>query len=1485
MNCRLFKSFFILICILSFGSLYAQDYSNKGTDFWLGYGYHVNMAGNAGSSLNSQDMILYFTSDKNANIKVEIPAVGYIATFTVVANQTTISTPLPKTGAQDARINSTGLLKRGIHITSDVPIVAYAHIYNQNISGATLLFPTNTLGKEYYSVNFTQKSNEDNSNSFFFIVATEDNTTIEITPSATNINGLTPGVATTIPITLNQGDIYSVFGTVTGRNGTDLSGSKVRSISTAGSVGCKKIAVFSGSGKISIGSVGTGSADNIFSQSLPAVAWGKKYLTAPTGSQPNNYYRICVTNPNTVVKLNGTIIPNTRLINGFYYEFFNGNFNGVNATTNPAIPNVIEADIPVMVAQYCTTLGVDGNPNSPTPATTASPGGDPEMIYLSPIEQTINNVTLYSATRFNIVQSYINVIVKKGGENSFTLDGASQTANFLTHPGDANYKYAILKVNAGNHNLYSDTGFNAIAYGFGYVESYGYNAGTNVKDFSQKASFQNPYGRIDSAVTCVNTPVSFSVPLNFTPSSIRWDFSAAKNIIPAAIIGPISNPTPDSTIVYNGQNINYYSPNKSFLFTSSNTAALRDTIKMYTTSTTPDGCGSTEQVVNIPVNVNEKPASNFSLTHAGCLQDAVLITAPSTNAIRWLWDLGNGTNLVNFTNTIDPIKYSVANNYTIKLRVVSEIGCASDDATQIVSITDKPVANFVAPNITCINAPIKYSDASSIGVGTITKWIWNTDNGTGTYINTTNAEQLVTYTNSGTKDVRLLVESNTGCKSDTFRLANPVFVHTAPTPRFEMPEVCLDDASAVFTDNSSTADGATNFSYQWNFNSGTPAVTPGPTYTPAQLTAKNPAVKYNKSAVYNVSLKVSSFGCTDSLTSSFTVNGANPLPDFEILTPTTLCSNDSVRIKNLSGVDFGNVTRLEIYWDTNDLTKKTIDESPFLGKVYAYRYPSFQTPATKNYTITLKAFSGNAASCSKSVSKIATINQSPKVTFTSIPSICNEAVSRQITQASFDSNVPGGFAYSGTAVSVTGVFNPLDAGVGTYPIKYVYTSNIIGCKDSAIQNITVWPSPIAKWGAGLIICEKNNLSFTDSSVANFSKIISWAWDFGDATTATKTNNTVFSKIFDTSKTYTVSLKVITDSGCVSALNSQLVKVNPLPKPAFSLPNICLPDGNGSFTNNSSIADGSEASFTYAWNFGDPNNNAGSTSKDPTHKYSTVGPVNVKLTVNSNNNCIDSLTQILNTIYPQPKAAFTISPDSICMGDMVNFTDQSDGITSPFNKWVWDLGQSDKSSVQNPNKRYRDSGIFTIKLYGYNGQNCVSDTLIKTVTSFPYPHLNLGPDLKILEGGTALIKPAFVFGNYLNYKWKPALYLNSDTAAVPRSTPLGDITYILELTGMGGCMVSDDIFIQMLLAPVVPNAFSPNGDGINDNWVIKYLESYPGATIDVYNRYGQAVFKSLGYDKAWNGQYNGNPLPIGTYYYIINPKNGRKIITGSVTIIK
>jgi hypothetical protein len=372
----------IIFCCLIALTSYAQNFSNKGKDFWLGYGYHVNMAGNP-SGGGTQDMILYFTSDKNANVTVEMPSNGYSQKYTVTANQVTVTNPLPKTGTQDARIYDTGYYNRGIHIYSDVDIVAYAHIYNSSISGASLLFPTNTLGKDYYVISYNQSSNANSANSFAFVVAVEDNTTVEITPSVTNKNNNTAGSPFTV--NLNKGQIYSLMGTTTGLTGTDLTGTRIRTISASGT--CKQIAVFCGSGKMSIGGTTNGnnqggSADNLFAQSMPASAWGLKYLTSPTGSQPSNYYRICVTDPTTVVKVNGNVIPSSYLQRGFFYELKNSTplstpGNGLSIpNTIGGVWNLIEADKPINVAQYCTTQGMDGNPANSSPL----PGGDPEMI-------------------------------------------------------------------------------------------------------------------------------------------------------------------------------------------------------------------------------------------------------------------------------------------------------------------------------------------------------------------------------------------------------------------------------------------------------------------------------------------------------------------------------------------------------------------------------------------------------------------------------------------------------------------------------------------------------------------------------------------------------------------------------------------------------------------------------------------------------------------------------------------------------------------------------------------------------------------------------------------------------------------------------------------------------------------------------------------------------------------------------------------------
>jgi len=164
------------------------------------------------------------------------------------------------------------------------------------------------------------------------------------------------------------------------------------------------------------------------------------------------------------------------------------------------------------------------------------------------------------------------------------------------------------------------------------------------------------------------------------------------------------------------------------------------------------------------------------------------------------------------------------------------------------------------------------------------------------------------------------------------------------------------------------------------------------------------------------------------------------------------------------------------------------------------------------------------------------------------------------------------------------------------------------------------------------------------------------------------------------------------------------------------------------------------------------------------------------------------------------------------------------------------------------------------------------------------YVDAGPDKYILLGKSDILTPV-VTDSALNYLWTPPSYLNSDTVLNPVCSPQYNLTYTFTASTKEGCSRSDTVRVFVLFPPVVPNAFSPNGDGINDTWKIKYLDTYPGATVDVYSRYGQLVFHSNGYQTEWDGTINGQPLTVGTYYYIINPKNGRAVISGSITIIR
>ncbi len=179
------------------------------------------------------------------------------------------------------------------------------------------------------------------------------------------------------------------------------------------------------------------------------------------------------------------------------------------------------------------------------------------------------------------------------------------------------------------------------------------------------------------------------------------------------------------------------------------------------------------------------------------------------------------------------------------------------------------------------------------------------------------------------------------------------------------------------------------------------------------------------------------------------------------------------------------------------------------------------------------------------------------------------------------------------------------------------------------------------------------------------------------------------------------------------------------------------------------------------------------------------------------------------------------------------------------------------------------------------------SLQTTIVINPSPTLTMGPDVTITPGASTPLVVT-VTGNISSYQWEPVTGLDNATIKNPVASPPATTVYTLVVTDENQC--EDSGSIRVTVAGVsskilVPNAFSPNNDGINDTWVISNLSAYPGATVDVFNRYGEPVFHSENYSKPWDGNYHGKPLPVATYYYIIDLKNNQKKIAGSVTIFK
>ncbi len=192
-----------------------------------------------------------------------------------------------------------------------------------------------------------------------------------------------------------------------------------------------------------------------------------------------------------------------------------------------------------------------------------------------------------------------------------------------------------------------------------------------------------------------------------------------------------------------------------------------------------------------------------------------------------------------------------------------------------------------------------------------------------------------------------------------------------------------------------------------------------------------------------------------------------------------------------------------------------------------------------------------------------------------------------------------------------------------------------------------------------------------------------------------------------------------------------------------------------------------------------------------------------------------------------------------------------------------------------------SGTYYIKANTALG---CSTTLPVTVKVNPNPTLTVSNPSPVTFPVTVDVYSTFSKLNGINYSfWKNAALTNPVTN--PASLDSSG-TYYIKATDSLGCTAVKAISVVIKEPTIVPpNAFSPNGDGINDTWQIQYLHARnPQCVVQVFNRAGQMVFQSNGYAKPWDGRYQGNLLPFGTYYYIIKQNSFSQPISGSITIL-
>jgi gliding motility-associated-like protein len=431
---------------------------------------------------------------------------------------------------------------------------------------------------------------------------------------------------------------------------------------------------------------------------------------------------------------------------------------------------------------------------------------------------------------------------------------------------------------------------------------------------------------------------------------------------------------------------------------------------------------------------------------------------------------------------------------------------------------------------------------------------------------------------------------------------------------------------------------------------------------------------------------------------------------------------------------------------------------------------------------------------------------------------------------------------------------------GDYQIGLAGTNPSSGCRDTIYSNFDVVSRPIIN----VIASPDTGCSpLTAQFINTTSNATSYEWAFSNGTGSSALSPTV---VIQGAGNFSAELIAHNyQTGLVDCPDTAQINVlvYPTPQSIFSLAAEagCGPPASVQTNNQSS----SNLVYTWTWE------NQNSTENSPLITFADTGYKAIELKVTNEFLCSDS-SVLGYRVYGQPRIAFDLLPAEGCAPlnvDFQNLTQYGDSIS-------WGFGDGNFSNLSLANHTYSEAGFYPVEVHVSSGNGlCFDDTLVsQAIHVFPVAYSafqvdpltisQTSPSITLYNSSSGYTDLEFYIDSILIGNDLPGTYLfeNPDS---------GFVQLVLIANNEYNCpdTTFNDVYVQSAPSIYYPNAFSPNGDGVNDGFKLFFDRAPTYYNVRIYDRWGHIVFKSRDYEEAWDGTYlNRGEEPIKSDVYVL-----------------